>query len=113
MCCIRLLLAQLCTRLRVGHAVASLVHPPARLPALHSYRNLAKINERFERAYVLQAIEEADWQRRHKAMVDQERSWMRNRPDWVVNKSHYFTLRPDRANNDPVDTRTMTNLNPM
>eukprot|EP01138_Halocafeteria_seosinensis_P009493 gb/GECG01009702.1/.p1 GENE.gb/GECG01009702.1/~~gb/GECG01009702.1/.p1 ORF type:complete len:144 (+),score=5.64 gb/GECG01009702.1/:1-432(+) len=76
------------------------------------YFRLAKLNERYERAYVLQAIEEKDWQKRHKAMIDREREWMSDKPDWVVNRSVYYTQRQDRPPNNPLDPRTMSKLNP-
>ena len=76
------------------------------------YFRLAKLNERYERAYVLQAIEEKDWQKRHKAMIDREREWMSDKPDWVVNRSVYYTQRQDRPPNNPLDPRTISKLNP-
>ena len=87
--------------------------PPPRLAPPCSYLKLAKINERYERAYVLQAIETASYQKRHKEMVDREREWMRDRPEWTVNQSHFYTQRQDRPSNDPMDPRTMERLNPM
>jgi hypothetical protein len=69
------------------------------------YIELAKLNERFERAYVLQAVENAAAPRRNKAMLDRERKLMENDPDWVVNQSPYMTKRRTAPAFDEVDPR--------
>jgi hypothetical protein len=69
------------------------------------YLELAKMNERFERAYVLQAVENATAPRRHKTALDRERHMMRNHPDWVVNQSPYFTDRAEAPTFDELDPR--------
>lgn len=69
------------------------------------YIELAKINERFERAYVLQAVENAAAPRRNKAMLDRERKLMESDPDWIVNQSPYMTRRRTAPAFDEVDPR--------
>lgn len=56
-----------------------------------SYYDLCKWNERFERAYLLNAREYAAWERRQKEALDNERKIMATVPGHVVNKPRYFT----------------------
>lgn len=56
-----------------------------------SYYDLCKWNERFERAYLLNAREYAAWERRQKEALDTERKVMASVPGWVVNKPRYYT----------------------
>ncbi|KAA0148108.1 hypothetical protein FNF27_06953 [Cafeteria roenbergensis] len=69
------------------------------------YIELAKINERFERAYVLQAVEDVTAPRRNKALIDTERELMASDPKWVVNQSPYMTARPKAPAFDEMDPR--------
>jgi len=69
------------------------------------YVELAKLNERFERAYVLQAVEDATAPRRNKANIDAERAAMASDPKWVVNQSPYFTKRAAPPAVDAMDSR--------
>ena len=80
----------------------SSLHPP---PPRRSYYNLSKFNERFERAYVMQAREEVRWAARQKEMLDNERELMAHKPGWVVNKRRYFTQWEDRPDRDVLDLR--------
>lgn len=41
-------------------------------------------------------------------MIDVERSWMADHPDWVVNKSFFYTKRQERPHSDPLDPRVMS-----
>ena len=69
------------------------------------YLELAKMNERFERAYVLQAAEDAAAPRRIKATIDTERRIMEDEKGWVVNQSQYYTMRPKSPAFDELDPR--------
>ena len=66
---------------------------------------MSKFNERFERAYVLQAQEDARWLRRQKEMLDNERTIMADAHGWVVNKPRYFTQAEKRPDMDVLDHR--------
>lgn len=102
---------------------------------LCSYIQAAKVNERFERIYVLQAMEEArcvlpdcahppgssptrtslalcSWARRHKEQLDRERAWMADQPDWVVARNVYYTDKGAPTSQNPLDPRTLSDLNP-
>jgi hypothetical protein len=70
-----------------------------------SYYNLSRFNEKFERAYVLQAKEDAAWLRKQKEFLDAERELMADKPGWVVNKRRYFTQWEDRPDMDVLDQR--------
>ncbi|CAE7761912.1 NDUFA13, partial [Symbiodinium sp. KB8] len=78
----------------------------------HDYIQAAKVNERFERIYVLQAMEEASWARRHKEQLDRERAWMADQPDWVVARNVYYTDKGAPTSQNPLDPRTLSDLNP-
>ena len=52
------------------------------------------------------------YNRRKKEMIDREREWMADKPNWVVNRSFFFTQRQERPSFDPVDPRTMTPWSP-
>ena len=83
-------------------AAPSLPHPP---PPSRSYYNLARFNEKFERAYVMQAKEEVRWTAREKEYLDNERALMAAVPGWVVGKRRYLTQWDDRPDRDVLDTR--------
>jgi GRIM-19 protein len=70
-----------------------------------SFYNLARFNEKFERAYVLQAQENARWLRRQKEYLDNERALMGNEPGWVVGKRRYITTFDDKPDIDVLDSR--------
>lgn len=70
-----------------------------------NYQNLSRWNARFERGYVLQAIEDAAWQRRQKEMVDAERELMKDTPGWVVQKSRYWTQAEEKPDVNALDVR--------
>lgn len=76
-----------------------------RLSVPCSYYNLARFNEKFERAYVLQAQEEVRWNARQKEYLDNERALMGNVPGWVVNKRRYLTQWEDRPDREVLDMR--------
>jgi len=63
------------------------------------------MNERYERAHVLQAREDASYLKRSKRQADIEREWMKDVPGYVVNQSPYFTKKGDRPNVDRSDAR--------
>jgi len=63
------------------------------------------MNERYERAHVLQAREEASYAKRLKRQIDMEREWSKDVPGYVVNQSMYFTKKGERSNMDPTDSR--------
>lgn len=52
------------------------------------------------------------YERRLKESLDRERAWMADKPDWVTNKSVYFTKKQDRTVNNPLDTRSMDRIDP-
>ena len=70
-----------------------------------SYFRLAKMNERYERAHVLQAREEASYAKRLKRQIDLEREWSKDVPGYVVNQSVYYTKKGERPHIDPTDPR--------
>ena len=72
---------------------------------LCSYYNLSKFNEKFERAYVMQAKEDVRWLRREKEYLDNERQLMAGVPGWVVGKRRYFTQWEDKPDRDVLDLR--------
>lgn len=67
--------------------------------------NLARFNEKFERAYVEQARENVRWERRQAEMLDNERELMKNVPGWVVGQRRYYTQWEDRPDVDVLDRR--------
>ena len=79
-----------------------LSRPP---PTPRSYYNLARFNEKFERAYVMQAREEVAWLAREKEYLDNERALMAGTPGWTVGKRRYLTQWEDRPDRDVLDTR--------
>lgn len=72
---------------------------------LCSYYNLCRFNERFERAYVLQAKEDVAWQKRQKECLDNERKLMSGVEGWVVNKPRFFTQAEKKPDMDVLDAR--------
>lgn len=70
-----------------------------------SYYNLARFNEKFERAYVEQAKENVRWQRRQKEILANERTLMADVPGWVVNQRRFWTQWESRPDKDAVDPR--------
>jgi len=82
----------------------SVLPTPSR-PPVRSYYNLSRFNQRFERAYVLQAQEDARWLRRQKEVLDRERELMAGKPGWVVGKSRFWTQAEKRPDMDVLDTR--------
>lgn len=70
-----------------------------------NYRNLAKFNAKFERAYALQAQENVRWLQREKEFLDAERKLMAGHADWVVGKRRYYTQFEDRPDTDALDSR--------
>lgn len=76
-----------------------------RVPPCRSYYNLSRFNARFERGYVLQAKEDASWERRHKEYLDRERGLMAAVPGWVVHKPRFYTQAETRPDIDALDPR--------
>ena len=75
-------------------------------PTTHpSYFNLARFNERFERAYVAQASEDVRWLRRQKEFLDAERALMANVPGWTVGRRRYATQWETKPDVDVLDLR--------
>ncbi len=72
---------------------------------LPSYYNLSRFNEKFERAYVLQAQEDVRWLRRQKEILDGERALMAKVPGWVVGQRRFFTSWEDKPDVDSLDRR--------
>ncbi len=66
-------------------------HPTTTFPTARSYYDLSKWNERFERAYLLNAREYAAWERRQKEALDNERKLMAAVPGFEVNKPRFYT----------------------
>ena len=52
------------------------------------------------------------YERRLKESLDRERAWMADKPEWVTNKSVYFTEKQDRTVNNPLDSRSMDRIDP-
>lgn len=75
------------------------------IPPPRSYYNLARFNEKFERAYVEQARENVQWERRQKELLDNERALMAHVPGWVVGGRRFFTQWEDRPDKDQLDPR--------
>ena len=80
---------------------------PPRPPPRRSYYNLARFNQKFERAYVEQAREDAAWARRQKEILDNERALMADVPGWVVGRRRYHTQWEDKPDKDAVDPRKL------
>lgn len=72
-----------------------------------SYYNLSRFNEKFERAYVMQAREEVAWTARQKELLDNERRLMAGVPGWVTGRKRYFTQWEDRPDRDVLDKRKL------
>lgn len=79
--------------------------PPTPFLAPCSYYNLSRFNEKFERAYVLQAQENVRWERRQKEYLDRERELMKDVPGWVVGQRRYFTQFEEKPDADVLDKR--------
>lgn len=52
------------------------------------------------------------WARRHKEQLDRERAWMADQPDWVVARNVYYTEKGAPTSQNPLDPRTLGDLNP-
>jgi hypothetical protein len=76
--------------------------PPPNPP---SYMSLARFNAKFERAYVEQAREDVQWERRQKECLDGERDLMQHVKGWVVGGRRYFTQWEDKPDKDVLDQR--------
>ncbi len=69
---------------------------------------MSRFNEKFERAYVMQAREDVRWERRQKEYLDAERDLMHNKKGdaaWVVGRRRYFTQQGDKPDLDVLDGR--------
>ena len=89
--------------------VAPLLHthntPSHPTPHTPSYLSLARFNAKFERAYVEQAREDVQWERRQKECLDNERDLMQHAKGWVVGGRRYFTQWEDKPDKDVLDQR--------
>ena len=73
--------------------------------ACSSYLSLARFNAKFERAYVEQAREDVQWERRQKECLDGERDLMKGVKGWVVGSRRFFTQWEDKPDKDVLDPR--------
>jgi len=73
----------------------------------YNYFNMSRLNEKYERAYVEQAREDAAWERRQKEILDRERALMHAAPGgaWVVGQRRYLTQWEDKPDKDQLDVR--------
>ncbi len=85
------------------HHHPTLCVPRARSPP--SYLSLARFNAKFERAYVEQAREDVQWERRQKECLDGERDLMKGVKGWVVGSRRFFTQWEDKPDKDVLDPR--------
>ena len=71
----------------------------------YNYFNMSRLNEKYERAYVEQAREDAAWSRRQAELLDNERALMAGVGGWVVGRRRYFTQWEDKPDKDQLDQR--------
>ena len=86
-----------------GPSLTHTQHPLT--PPTPSYLSLARFNAKFERAYVEQAREDVQWERRQKECLDNERDLMQHAKGWVVGGRRYFTQWEDKPDKDVLDQR--------
>lgn len=72
-----------------------------------NYYQLSKFNQKFERAYVMQAQENVRWERREKEYLDNEREAMKKVDGWQVGKKRFYTQFEDKPDIDALDTRKL------